>query len=500
MLRRTFWNLITILKFRTNRRRKVPVPVAEGRRIRPIPLRERYPAIPIDDILVADHVPPDEARRLPLAFCRFQPTLTRVFSPMQAGMPPVPADPHEAIDTAYTRGHRRLLPAPVIPDEYQGQVDLGQLAVAGPYSYYLHAVDGGGYEWDLRHLGEYEHHRGLRSLGVRVSFEADEHRRRVSATEIDCELGVCTPGDPQWGLAQRLALCAATNHLSLVRHFDWVHLATVSHVAVATRNQLPADHPLRRLLWPHVWGTQYSNELVTEVLLGRYGDFASVFSFTHPGLCRLFEDSYHRYDIAIYDPEADLQRRGLVAAPFDQPAWANRMAHFDVMLDHAQRYLGIYYRSDAELQDDADVAAWVEALNRMVPNGVGRVLGAEPTLHGLARLVAVLAYVGTVEHEVMGTGLWNYQVWTHVQPVRVRRDGQRDPVDVYQRLVNYNFLLNVRRAQLLDDYSYLALDAEGAAAFRRFRSDLRDLEERVAKEEHAWWRVRPSILEVSVNG
>jgi arachidonate 15-lipoxygenase len=139
-------------------------------------------------------------------------------------------------------------------------------------------------------------------------------------------------------------------------------------------------------------------------------------------------------------------------------------------------------------------------LNRRLPGGVDRVVGEPVTVDGVARLVAIFMHVGTVEHEVMGSGLWNYQVWTHVQPVRVRRDGGRDPLDVYQRLVNFNFMLSVRRAPLMQDFSYLAVDEAGAAAFRQFRADLDDLQERMAKEDHACWRMSPTILEASVNG
>ena len=131
------------------------------------------------------------------------------------------------------------------------------------------------------------------------------------------------------------------------------------------------------------------------------------------------------------------------------------------MYAHARRYLHGCYPSDQDIGADAAVVAWVADLERRLPGGLGGVVGEELTVEGVARLAAILMHVGTVEHEVMGTGLWNYQVWTHVQPVRVHRDGRRDPLDTYQRLVNYNFMLNVRRAPLRQDLSYLAVDRAG---------------------------------------
>jgi hypothetical protein len=118
---------------------------------------------------------------------------------------------------------------------------------------------------------------------------------------------------------------------------------------------------------------------------------------------------------------------------------------------------------------------------------------------GLARLVAAFIYMASVEHEIVGTGLWNYQLWTDVQPVRVRKDGSREPLDVYQRLVNANFNLNVHRAPLLQDFSYLALDPHGAEAQRTFLGELRELQAKLESEPRALWKIYPRMLEANIN-
>jgi Lipoxygenase len=498
-LKNLFWNWLIVLKFRFNKPRRAPVPTDTTWQIRRIPLVQRYPEIPISNILVADRIPPDETERMPLLFVRFQAFLYRVFPPGVPGLPSIDADPMIALARAYSPGHRKCLPGPVMPEEYQGPIDLGHLAVAGPYFAYLQRAPEGGYQWDLRDLGVYECHPGLWTLGVRVLFDVDGAARRLRPVGIDCELGWCTPADPNWELAQKIALCAVTTHLSLARHFNGIHLALVAQIAIATRNILPANHCVRRLLWPHVWGAQYSNELVMKVLMTQGGDFEEIFSFTHAGLCKLFADSYEKYDIRVIDPLADAERRGILNDEIELPALENWRVHLEVFRAHTRRYLDLYYSCDHDLREDVTLRKWVTELNHLVPGGVDRLLGDKLTIDGLARFIAAYIYVGTVEHEVLGAGLWNYQLWTNVQPVRAYRDGRREPVDVYQRLVNYNFILNVRRAPLLQDFSDLALDADGAAAFSLFQADLYALQARLESEEHACWKVCPEILEMSVN-
>lgn len=497
-LRKKFWNFLARKKFAANEPVIIPVPHEDNRTLQPVSLESKFPGIPIPNIRVADHVPADEAQPLKVYFYKFQVAMYRLFPAMQDGLPPIDADPQRALDEAYTRRHRKLFPPPVLPEEYRDPVDLGRIAVASPYACYVEHGPEGGYQWDFRQLDRYEVHAGLRSLGTRVLFRVNQPERRLEAIQIDCELGSCKPHDPSWDAAQRIALCAATTHASLVRHFNWVHLAAGATFAMAARNTLPADHPMRRLLWPHLFGTQYSNQIVTSGQMAKGGDF-ELFSYTHAGMCKLFKETYEEFDITVLDPARDAERRGIRGAGFDTPALANRQALFDVMHAHCLRYMRAYYEGDDRIRADAGVGRWIEELDRLLPGGVHRQLGDDVTVEGVARLSAAFIYLGAVEHEILGTGLWNYQLWTNVQPVRIYRNGQREPLDVYQRLVNANFNLNVRRAQLMQDFSYLALDSKGADAFRVFKGELQQLQERMEQEPSACWKIYPRTLEANIN-
>jgi hypothetical protein len=233
--------------------------------------------------------------------------------------------------------------------------------------------------------------------------------------------------------------------------------------------------------------------------MARGGDFETIFSLTHRGMCRLYEDSYDEYDVTVLDPARDAERRGLCDGGFATPSLANRQALFDVMHAHTLRYTKLYYRSDAQLCTDTSFIAWTQALEQIVPNGIRKLLGDDITVDSAARLLAAFIYLATTEHEMLGTGLWNYQLWTHIQPIRVYKNGQREPIDVYQRLVNANFNLNVKRAPLLQDFSYLALDPEGAAAFRTFREELQALQTWLEAEPFAHWKIYPAMLEANIN-
>ena len=148
-IRKRFWNQIAIRKFRANRPAEIPLPRDDGRTIEPVSFASQFPGIPIPNILVADYVPADEASKLRYYFYEFQVAMYGALSPMQPGLPSIDSDPHKVLAEAYTTAHRRCFPAPVIPEEYQGAVDLGSLAVAGPYACYIERAPEGRYQWDL---------------------------------------------------------------------------------------------------------------------------------------------------------------------------------------------------------------------------------------------------------------------------------------------------------------------------------------------------------------
>ncbi|HKN85633.1 MAG TPA: lipoxygenase family protein [Nitrospiraceae bacterium] len=524
-VRKAVWDWIACIKVRKNR----PVTVADllatcrqkdRQRITAIPLNSVFPHIPIYNVRLAHRVPCDEKSVnfkeavkyfFKSTFFTCQVLLYALFPPMQPGLPSIDPNPNVALRDGYTQRHRRAaaraagrvpsrqrLRPPALGLELQGSLDLGQLAVRGPYAGYLHRIGDDRYEWNLQGLTQYEHLDHLYHLGVRVSFRRNPSVPGLTASQIDSALGTSKPGDAMWPLAKKLSLCAVSTHTTLVRHWNWTHLIAGESIAIATRNALPDDHPLCRLLWPHVFGTHQSNRFGSMVQLGPGGDYGGVFSFTDRGMYRLFDDSYKAYRFSTTDPRMDAAIRGLADAEFDLPTQQNLEALFDVLHRHARQYIGVYYATDREVQRNAPIGQWLEELNRLIPNGVSLSLDTL-TRDSLARLIAGILYLVTVYHEIVGAQLWNYQLWTQAQPVRVSKDGRRESVDVYQRLVNMNYLLQVIRTPLINDFTPLALDDAGRQAFRDFQTHLRQLQRQMEREPRAPWKLYPEALEANIN-
>lgn len=512
-VRRWIWDSMFLLIFRGKKALPIPLPPAGDQpKMNAIPLSTRIPQIGISNILVADRINPDEfSRKMQIAYAirRF---MYRFYPANQPDLPPIDRDMKKAMSEAFTARYARLYPPPQLPPELADPdaPDLGGLAVASPYACFLERRNGE-YVWDFSDLDGPQLHQGLEPIHCRVTFEPDPDRpRRLRAASIDCSWGLVMPGERRWAEAVRIALCAASTQTSLVRHFNWVHLACGAHFAIATRNTLPSNHPLCRLLWPHMYGTQNSNHLVTLGQMLPNGEFECIFSFTHAGMCDLFSRTHGTYRITTLSPDLDWTARGMDGAEIDTPVQDNLRDLYGVFHRHALRYLDAYFPDDAALRADGAVHDWLLAMDRGIPNGITALSGPIDrdgvTKAGLARLIAGLIMMAAVHHEQLGSLMWNYQLWVDRNPVRIYSNGQGLPVDVFQRLVNANFNLNVRRAKLAQDFSYMGLDGKGKVLFARFLTELHELSAAYGdpdphdpSDRDVLWRIRPLTIDANIN-
>ena len=501
--KRWLWTRWHTVRYSLAKPQNIGPPKPDQERIKAVALRDAQPGIPAEKVQVFATLPKDEksfGMRASVSVALFS---NKYLRPMNMDLPEIDPDIDKALAYGLSSGYAKAFRAPILPDIYAGDdlPELGDLAVQSPYSLFLTRDSEGLLGMDFMMLGDFEHQPDLRSLGVHVRFSESAEGGRLEATEIKSdEYGEVHQGDPDWEASRALAICAATTHMSLTRHFNYVHLISGNHWEIATRNSLLPSHPLYRLVWPHIFNSLFTNYAITAVQMLPDGDFVNMFSFTHEGLMKYYDAMYEAYDIAMTDPEADWERRGLAGSSFDAPSQDNLCELFDVMFEHTKRYVHAYYDSDEELQNDHAVVAWMEGLDALIPNGLNGALSGGLTRDGVARVIAAYIYEGNTIHDLTGTSLWDYQLWVDRNPVRIYKDGRRLPVDVYQRLIVNNFALQIKRAPMLADYGQVALDEKGEALFEQFYQGCQDLQDRYDETEAGPWRMEPKNLEISMNG
>lgn len=474
--------------------RPTPVPRLE-KPIRLLSAPETYGDFQAPLLVVPEDVPNAEkslGARVGTQVIHLLQDLYPIITPHQAEAHP---DPRTRFEQAYTLLYRITRDTPRWHDDLvqaaaAGNL-LGALGAGGPFAKLLERSDAGPDEYmiDLRYLADYAVRDGLCRLGSRIRYAVRERQLVVRAVEHDGRR--VAPGDPGWEFAERIALAGLMTHLTVWRQGMEYHVGGLAPVPVLTHNYLPPDHPIRRLLAPHLnrWMT---TSLHTHVTLRRRGFDVTGFAFPGDVILRYYNDGAAAFDILRLDVARDAERRG-IADTFDYPYLPQALRYQRIFERYAAAYVEIYYAGDTAVQSDLHLRLWFDALDRTLVRGVRRLV-PELTRDGLVRLCTVLMYSASVAHTE--NSLTNYGGFL---PTGVRRDGRQQSVGEVQNIVNFQLLIATPTTFLLDDQSRLALDAHGRAVMQQFRGDLLALQADMDAQPSRYWQLHPREIEASVS-
>ena len=431
----------------------------------------------IDGVRTGAPTPDDEHSARKAIVTRLISALRGVQPQLITGLPEMPDDPQALMSEAWSGVHERVFGhRPVLPPELVDGPDLGALMARGPFcSYVEKSATGDGYVLDLSVFGRHAHRADARPLATRTLFlEAEGRLHAISITELASDT-VHTVHSEGWDTARRLVACGLYLHATAIRHLAVAHLFVSAPAAISVRNTLPTDHPLMRLLWPHVHGALDVNNTLGPALLDEtpgQGVFGDIFNLTAHGVWSLMTEAGTTFDLTRADPRHDQQVRGMADTPVRQETLDDALALWDILHTYCTGWIEHHYPRQLDIQGDPDLRAFLDSLESLVPNGVEGVVGTSPDHASLARLCTVILYNAAVEHEIVGNLTWNYAPWSMAIPTRMHLDGSGPSVDVYQRFFNVLFATNVPSRPLMSDWTDLLPDAASTALYHELQAAL----------------------------
>jgi hypothetical protein len=473
--------------------RRAPWPRRE-RSIRLLSAPETYADFQSPTLVVPETVPHAEKSLPNQMTVQAIHLLQDVYPVVNSHQPASNPDRQKAFEDAYTLPYRLLRDAPgwhpdLLAASEQGNL-LGALASGGPFAKLLEraGATGSDYVIDLRHFANYEVRDGLVRLGSLMRFAAPDGRLVVTGIDYDGE--TATPGSRNWNFAERIAIAALNTHVTVWRQGMEYHVGGLAPVPVLTHNLLPASHPLRRLLAPHINQTMTTN-FHTHLTLRRSGFDVTGFTFPFKTILRYYDDGAAAFDINRLDVEGDARRRGITDA-IDYPYLPQALRYYRLIESYVRQYVEHHF-TDERVRTDADIRAWFDALDQRIVRGI-RSFVPEPTRDNLIKLCTLLIYSLTVGHTE--NSLLNHAVF---MPTTVRRDGTQPSVGEIQNIVNFQLLITAPTTYLVDDVSHLALDSGAAEIMRGFRRNLLAIQDEMERQPSRHWQLFPNQIEGSVS-
>ena len=492
--RQSFWALIwtaTVGLQRWPRRASIPVDEA------PISLLhapETYPDFRAPSLVFPSAIPCTEKSLINDLSVQILQLLQDIYPVIASHQPVASRDPQERVRNAYTALHRAVRTPPRWhPDLVEAARNnnlLGALAIGGPFAKLLEGVpsDSNRYLIDLQHLDDYPVRDGLCRLGSRIHFDLRDGTLFVSGIEYQHEM--IAPGAPKWDLVEQIALAGLMTHLTVWRQGMEYHAAGLAPVPIATHN-LPAAHPLRRLLTAHMEQHLLAN-YSTHLTLRRSGWDVRALSFPYDTILRYYDDGARTFDIRRLDVRADAARRN-IPETLHYPYLPQAIRYWDLIEDYVRAYVEHYYPDERRLEADSVVQIWFDTLDHTIMNGIRSYV---PTLTraNLVKLCTLIIYSMSVAHTE--NSMWNFAPF---MPTTVRKDGVAPSVGEVQMTLDFQYLITSQTTVLLYDMSHLALDREAAQIMRAFRSKLWQLQRDMEREPNRYWHLYPKEILASVS-
>ncbi len=329
---------------------------------------------------------------------------------------------------------------------------------------------------------------------------------------------ILTPADGEhWRHAKLDVQVADSIWAGAVMHLGFHSLS--AGFQVCTARELAPNHPLRMLLWPHFEMTTAANETMKDAVIGPGGYFDELMAPTREAAVELAAKALRARSIADRAPWRDIALRGmdsLVTLP-EYPyrddglpvAWALRR--------WVSSYLRLWYRDDAELARDAELAAWHRALGDADAPGFTGVPAIE-RVDDLVDLVTTLIYEVTAGHAVVNYSGYDYFAWPETFPTArwsappapgaelTEEDYLRalSPVGVADRMLDLTLPQRQLRLNALGDYPDGSFDDPRVEApLAALRAELEAVDAATAaRDEGRRWAfpyLRPSRLALSIH-
>jgi len=278
---------------------------------------------------------------------------------------------------------------------------------------------------------------GLDSYGGDAYFDYETWRikkivRRFPAAPWDppeAKERTFYPGDPEWEYVKFVFRSSLFSLVTLVDHLYGIHMQVGNFVTIAQREQLGANHPIRRFLAPFCYQTISVNDNARNNLVNPSSMGPRNFAFTDEGVAMAWAaapslitsgvelrswlgDDAKAYLAMLLDYEKyiDYLRQNGIDTPYRRQSldfWLS-------MKRFVEDYVRCYYKTQAELAEDKEIwrfvlsimhdMAFTTAAHLAEGVGSGGMIDTPEELYFfLVNLLTRYCYVVTAAHEHVGT-------------------------------------------------------------------------------------------------
>uniref|UniRef100_UPI00398E5E8D arachidonate 12-lipoxygenase, 12S-type n=1 Tax=Pristiophorus japonicus TaxID=55135 RepID=UPI00398E5E8D len=231
------------------------------------------------------------------------------------------------------------------------------------------------------------------------------------------------PSDPEnaWLLAKIWVRSSDFQLHQIVYHLCATHLLGEAF-CIATLRQLPAVHPIFKLLTPH---TRYTLEINTRArsdLLGKNGVIARVVASGGSGQFVIAQRAFQSFTYRAMCLPDNLMARGLEGLK-EYYYQEDGLKLWFAINKYVKGIVGLYYKSDQDVLEDIELQAW---LTDLVQEGFADLPGIEIPVtfrsrEEVIKFLTMVIFTCSAQHAAVNNGQYDWCCWVPNSPCTMRQ-------------------------------------------------------------------------------
>jgi len=397
-----------------------------------------------------------------------------------------------------------VLPKPNVQwQETTSDKAMSLIAFQGIGSHRLERTDNdpeAAYRIDFSWMVAFPVREGLERYGACAYFDTHRQLVRIYTAYNDT---THYPSDPTWEAAKWCWRCSLFAGVTVTDHLGYVHYLTSNLLVTATREQLPPEHPFRRLLTPFIYGTVDVNRDAYVLLSPKQGLAHRTFAFTYDGMVRCLLKGVEFTSLQTF-PES-LAAKGTDSLGDDFPYATDGLALYEILEKYVRDYFAIYFPDDSannSVVTDASIRHWWSALTKQAPN-----LGLKPlqTTEQLIRVTTHFMFTVTGLHGQVGDVVAYTRDPSFIGS-KIKEGQTIGDIQSTLQLLNITITTGLIQPSMIGDYRHTLPDQKKDQVLRVFETYQQalkqlasDIDERNLTREQPFQTFNPTILDSSVS-
>ncbi|XP_039605592.1 polyunsaturated fatty acid 5-lipoxygenase-like [Polypterus senegalus] len=230
------------------------------------------------------------------------------------------------------------------------------------------------------------------------------------------------PSDPEldWLLAKMWVRHAEFQVYEALSHLLRTHLVW-EVFCIATMRQLPAVHPVYKLLIPHMRDTLQINTNARLTLISENGIFKQITSTGGEGLGLLLQKECQEIEFMSLLPKTDFEKRG-VSQLKNYFYRDDCLKLWEAIESFVSGIVDLFYSSDKDVMEDKELQNWIQDVvtegfkdlpNFFLPKNI-----EDKT--GLVTILAGVIFTSSAQHAAINNGQYDWCSWVPNTPCTMR--------------------------------------------------------------------------------